>query len=108
MSLKNLCIKCVIDNEIKVERVPKDIIEYYKLIKENDIEQASYNGHLEVVKYLHEVIKAPCTEWAMELASEYGHIEVVKAECTKWSMDYASKNGHLEVVEYLHEEVKAP
>src|SRR5271154_345079 len=46
----------------------------------------SLNGHLEVVKYLHETVKAQCTVLAME---------------------YASENGHLEIVKYLHQVVKA-
>jgi ankyrin repeat protein len=41
---------------------------------------AARNGHLEVVKFLHENRSEGCTEKAM---------------------DWAAKNGHLEVVEYL-------
>ena len=59
------------------------------------------NGHIKVVKYLHEEVKGECTKDAMNWASENGHLEVVKAECKKYAMDWASKNGHIEIVTYL-------
>jgi len=42
---------------------------------------ASISGHIEVVKYLHEIVGAT------------------------YVMDWASVNGHLEVVKYLHKTV---
>nr|XP_012563333.2 secreted RxLR effector protein 124-like [Hydra vulgaris] len=69
------------------------------------IDSAAENGHLEVIKYLHEL----GTNDAINNAAENGHLEVVKYlhekgyRCLNWVFDYAAKNGHLEVVKYLHE-----
>eukprot|EP00122_Pirum_gemmata_P008844 Pgem_evm1s8163 len=43
---------------------------------------AARNGHLEVLKYLH---------------------EVVNADCPFEAVNWAARNGHLEVLKYLHE-----
>ena len=71
---------------------------------------AASNGHLDVVKWLHEYTKEGCTHLAMDRASENGHLEVVKwlhehrsEGCTGAAMDRAASNGHLEVVKWLHE-----
>ena len=47
---------------------------------------------------------------AMDYASQNGHLNVVKflhenrnEGCTTCAMDYASENGHLDVVKFLHE-----
>ena len=47
---------------------------------------------------------------AMDYAAKNGHLEVVKClhenrteGCTKDAMDWAAKNGHLEVVKWLHD-----
>jgi len=68
------------------------------------------NGHLEIVKFLHENRTEGCTKWAMNQAAENGHLEVVKflhenrtEGCTKWAMNEAAENGHLEIVKFLHE-----
>ncbi len=39
---------------------------------------AAANGHIEVVKWLHENRKEGCTEHAMKWAAQNGHFEVVK------------------------------
>ena len=52
----------------------------------------SENGHLEVVKYLHEECHAN-----VEAKDKYGRTPII---C-------ASQSGHLEVVKYLHEECHA-
>jgi|SRR5215217_1642274 len=44
---------------------------------------AAYNGHLEVVKWLHE--------------------NRTEGWCTKDAMDCAARGGHLEIVKWLHE-----
>jgi hypothetical protein len=71
---------------------------------------AASNGHLEVVKWLHENRMEGCTKYAMDWAAWYGHLEVVKwlhenrkEGCTKWAMDRAAEYAHLEVVQYLEE-----
>jgi hypothetical protein len=80
---------------------------YTQLEKSINMNLASRNGHLEVVKYLHSIGKE-CTTSAMDWASKNGHLEVVKyihsigKGCTVLAMDWSSRNGHLDVVEYLH------
>ncbi|OQR88244.1 hypothetical protein ACHHYP_07024 [Achlya hypogyna] len=65
-------------------------------------------GHLDAVVFLTEAGFA-CTQYAMNVAAEYGHLEIVRylhvartEGCTKHAMDYAAKNGHLDVVAFLH------
>jgi hypothetical protein len=76
----------------------------YKLMNE-----ASANGHFEVVKFLH-VNGYSCKTTAMDWAAMNGHLDVVmflhdnrKEGCTKCAMDYAAAKGFLEVVKWLHE-----
>ena len=71
---------------------------------------AAMNGHLEVVKWLHEFRSEGCTKDAINLAACNGHLEVMKwlhenrtEGRTKWAMSYAASNGHLEIVKWLHE-----
>jgi hypothetical protein len=75
---------------------------------------AAREGHLQVVRYLHEVAKVRRSNFAMDWASMNGHIEVVRylhevveAPCTASAMNWAAEKGHLPVVRYLHEMVKA-
>ena len=74
------------------------------------MDYAAQQGHLEVVKWLHENRTEGCTTKAMNWAAENGHLEVVKwlhenrtEGCTTQAMDWASCNGHLNVVKWLHE-----
>lgn len=39
---------------------------------------AAENNHLDVIKYLHEVIKINFSEDAMDLAVSFGHLEIIK------------------------------
>ncbi len=71
---------------------------------------AAANGHLEVVKWLHNNRKEGCTTWAMDWAALNGHLDVIKwlhenrtEGCTKYAMDMSTRNGHLEVCMWLHE-----
>ena len=68
------------------------------------------NGHLEIVKILHENRTEGCTAWTMNSAAENGHLEVLKflhenrnEGYTAWAMNRATSNGHLEVAKWLHE-----
>jgi hypothetical protein len=40
--------------------------------------RASEYGHLEVLKYLHEVAHAPWSEWSVRGSARNGHLEVLK------------------------------
>lgn len=70
---------------------------------------AARNGHLEIIKFLHEHNSKGYTKEAMSLAALNGHLEIVKflhenrTEGSDTSgMNYAAFNGHLEVVKWLH------
>jgi hypothetical protein len=71
---------------------------------------AAKNGHLDVVKWLHEHRTEGCTTVAMNYAAYKGHLHVVKwlhknrtEGCTTYAMDLATSNGHLHIVKWLHE-----
>ncbi len=78
-----------------------------KRLNSFNINLAARNGHMEVVKWLHNNGKSYSTR-AMDLASRYGHLDVVKwlhyngKRCTTNAMDWAAENGHLDVVKWLH------
>jgi hypothetical protein len=68
---------------------------------------SSYNGHLEVIKYLHS-LGYKGNEWAINYASKNGHLEVIKYlhslgyKGNEYAIIWASQNGHLETIKYLH------
>ncbi len=75
----------------------------------NSLNEASENGHLDVVKYLIS-IGAKITKGALRLASRFGHLDVVKylvsigADIHVYKDDalkWAITNKHLDVVKYL-------
>src|SRR3989344_4330254 len=90
------------------------------------INYAVANGHLEIVKWLHENRKdiksftlGTCggVQRAMDRAAERGHLETIKwlhenrndigtYGCTTYAMNNASANGHLEIVKFLYENRK--
>jgi hypothetical protein len=70
---------------------------------------AARNGHLEVVKWLHDNRSEGCTTRAMDDAAYNGHLDVIKwlhcnrtEGCSKDAMDWAARYGHLDVVKWLH------
>ena len=75
---------------------------------------AAMFGHLELLKYLHEEVKAPWDSNTIGEAAFDGDMEMVKYcvenQCPIDASVCASaaQNGHLECLKYLHEEVKAP
>jgi len=86
-------------------------IQYYNGY--NHMDWAAYNGHIEVVKWLHENRKESCTTYAMAWAAANGHLEIIKwlhenrkEGCTTYAMNYAASNGHIEIVKWLHENRK--
>ena len=70
---------------------------------------ACRNGHLPVVRYLHETVGEPWSAGEMDCASHDNQLAVVEylhkslgATCTHYAMDWASKNAHLTMLKYLH------
>ncbi|KAL2917122.1 hypothetical protein HK105_203186 [Polyrhizophydium stewartii] len=73
------------------------------------MDAAARNGHLHMVRYLHETHPHGCTTLAMDDAAANGHLAVLKflhnnrsEGCTHRAMDLAAANGHLDVVLFLH------
>ena len=74
------------------------------------MDYAAMNGHLHVIRWLHENREEGCTQYAMSWAAERGNLEMVKwfhenrtEGCTTQAMNWAAMNGHLHVVKWLHE-----
>ncbi|EQC24775.1 hypothetical protein SDRG_17335 [Saprolegnia diclina VS20] len=72
--------------------------------------KAAANGHLEVVRFLHEHRSEGCTTVAMDDAATNGHLEVVQflhenrtEGCTHLALNFAIVNGRLNVVRFLIE-----
>jgi len=84
-------------------------------IDEGACAEAAVNGHLEVLKYLHEEAKAPWDEYTAIWAVGKGQLHIleylVERKYDKYSKGacvLAAKEGHLECLKYLHETAKAP
>lgn len=69
-------------------------------------------GYLELLQSHQKICSRTCTSDAMDLAAGNGHLGVVKwlhetssrtERCTTDAMDYAIENGHIDVVKWLHE-----
>ncbi|GLE00600.1 hypothetical protein PINS_up009357 [Pythium insidiosum] len=79
------------------------------------MKEAVCNGHLEIVKYLHEntqdVHTVASRVVAMNYAALNGHLDILRylhenapdLGCTTFAMDGAAMRGHLDVVRFLHE-----
>jgi hypothetical protein len=85
-------------------------------IDEDACAYAARNGHLEVLKYLREEVKAP---WGWETATRAagnGHLHIleylVERKYNKYyyylACERAAENGHFDCLKYLHETAKAP
>ena len=76
--------------------------------------RAAENGHLEVLKYLHEEVKAPWDSGTAAFAARKGHLHILKYlfesnyNQFEYACEDAAKNGHLDCLKYLHETAKAP
>ena len=84
-------------------------------IDEDACAYAAENGHLEVLKYLREEVKAPWDFSTAEWAAENGHLHIleylVERKYNKYNESAcwcAAKYGHLDCLKYLHETAKAP
>ncbi|KAF4142999.1 Ankyrin repeats domain-containing protein [Phytophthora infestans] len=81
----------------------------------NAMDTAAKYGHLDVLKYFHELqisgeTRLQCTKNAMDGAAKNGHLCVVKflhdnrrEGCTTVAMDTAAAHGHLDMVKWLHQ-----
>ena len=76
---------------------------------------AAENGHLEVLKYLREEVKAPWDWRTAAWAAESGHLHILEYLVERKYDQYrrsacanAAENGHLDCLKYLHETAKAP
>ena len=78
-------------------------------------ENAAENGHLEVLKYLHEGAKAPWDEYTAIWAAGKGQLHILEYlverkydKYNTYACEDAAKKGHLDCLKYLHETAKAP
>ncbi|CAL6305957.1 unnamed protein product [Bathycoccus prasinos] len=76
---------------------------------------AAGGGHLEVLKYLHEEVKAPWDFLTATWAARNGHLHIleylVERKFDKYNeraCERAAENGHFDCLKYLHETAKAP
>ena len=76
---------------------------------------AARYGHLEVLKYLREEVKAPWDWRTAAWAAGSGHLHIleylVERKFDKYSgfeCQFAAEKGHLDCLKYLHETAKAP
>ena len=76
---------------------------------------ATENGHLECLKYLHEEAKAPWGSHTAEWAAQNGHLHIleylVERKCDQFDVSacwFAAMCGHFDCLKYLHETAKAP
>ena len=68
------------------------------------------NGHLEVLKYLREEVKAPWDWRTAANAAENGHLHILEYlverkydRYNEWACKLAAENGHLDCLKYLRE-----
>ena len=76
---------------------------------------AAHEGHLEILKYLREEVKAPWEPDTTDSAAERGHLHIleylVERKYDKYDVlacRFAAVNGYLDCLKYLHEIAKAP
>ena len=74
------------------------------------LEKIVRRGILKYLVYYHEKGYGEWHSYIMDWAAENGHIEIVKwlhenrtEGCTKHAMNWAAYNGHVEIVKWLHE-----
>jgi hypothetical protein len=77
--------------------------------------EAARYGHLEILKYLREEVKAPWDLNTAICAALNGHLHIfeylVERKFDKydvWACECAAEKGHLDCLKYLHETAKAP
>jgi len=77
--------------------------------------QAAFNGHLDVLKYLHEEAKAPWYSVTASWAAGNGHLHILEYlverkydRYDEYACTNAAENGHFDCLKYLRETAKAP
>jgi hypothetical protein len=77
--------------------------------------KAAGDGHLEVLKYLREEVKAPWDRRTAAWAAGSGHLHILEYLVDRKYDEYdedacedAADGGHLDCLKYLHETAKAP
>jgi len=77
--------------------------------------RAALNGHLEILKYLREEVKAPWDLRTASWAALNGHLHILEYlverkfdQYNLFACKYAAENGHLDCLKYLRETAKAP
>ncbi len=77
--------------------------------------KAAKNGHLEILKYLHEEVKAPWDSVTASWAAAKGHLHILEYlverkydQYSVYACTNAAMDGHLDCLKYLHETAKAP
>ena len=74
---------------------------------------AARYGHLEILKYLREEVKAPWDSRMAAFAARKGHLHILKYlfesnyNQFEYACEDAAKNGHLDCLKYLRETAKA-
>ena len=75
--------------------------------------RAASGGHLEILKYLREEVKAPWDSRMAAFAARKGHLHILKYlfesnyNQFEYACEDAAKNGHLDCLKYLRETAKA-
>ncbi|KAM9970225.1 hypothetical protein ACTFIR_002073 [Dictyostelium discoideum] len=77
------------------------------------LDNASWRGHFEIIKFLIHNRHEQCSKGAIDQAAAEGNLPIVKylskytqSGCSKSAINLACKNGHLEMVKYLFENRK--
>jgi hypothetical protein len=75
---------------------------------------AAQNGHLEVLKYLREEVKAPWDSATANVSAANGHLHILEYlverkfdKYNEWACTLAAKFGYFDCLVYLHETAKA-
>ena len=84
-------------------------------IDEEACAYAAENGHLEVLKYLREEVKATWDSRTASWAAAKGHLHILEYlverkydQYSVYACAFAAENGHFDCLKYLHETAKAP
>jgi hypothetical protein len=114
--------KCAWDKETSAVAAEQGNLEMVKYCVANQCpfdegacRSAAANGHLDCLKYLHEVAKAPWDWRTAFWAAKNGHLHILEYlvereydEFKEYACLVAVEYGHLDCLKFLHETAKAP